>query len=62
MFNHNLHRQFVGDHFFIASLKTRRDSFCYTFSGVSSHILGHRKTILSVPLYTSRHLKTSNMA
>ena len=46
MFNRNLHRQFVGELFFIASLKALKDSFCYTFSGVSSHILGPRKAIL----------------
>ena len=32
----------VGDHFFIASLKTFKDSFCFTSSGTSSHTLGSR--------------------
>ena len=39
IFLHNLHGQFVGDHFFIASLKAFTDSFCFTSSGISSHIL-----------------------
>ena len=49
---HNLHGQFVSDHFFIASLKAFKDFFCFTSSGISSQILGPRKAILSVLLYT----------
>ena len=50
---------------FFASLKAFKDSFCFTSSGISSHILGPRKAILSAPLYTELtrgHLKASNVA
>ena len=38
--------------FFIVSLKLFKDFFCFTTSRISSHILGPRKAILSVSLYT----------
>ena len=49
---HSLQGKLTGFHFLISLLKAFRDFNCFNSLGATSHILGPRKEMFSVPLKT----------